>query len=125
MKKRKNKKTYPGLSKRRNSATSHEYIDQDYLHKLSPKELEWLSNFQEEYLRGNFKHGGKRIHKGKTKELECYTRNNARNRCELSRAKAGNMMSDSDANNALETKRDPSNVEDTLITLLDLKKKLD
>lgn len=71
---------YPGLDKRVNARTRHEYIDFDYVDKLSDKEKEWLSNFNEEFMSGNFQHKGKIFHKSKKSKRECYSRNNARNR---------------------------------------------
>lgn len=118
------RQAYPGLSKRKNSPTSHEYVDQDYLHKLGPKELKWLSDFQEEFYRGNFQHGGKKLHNSKKKQKECYNRNNARNRDILSLAKVKGMVDGNDVSTALENKATNNNSEDVLLTLLDEKNKL-
>jgi hypothetical protein len=70
----------PGLVHEVNPKTRWELMDQDYINKLSEKEKEWLSNFNEEYISGNFSHKGKKFHKTKKARRECYSRNNARNR---------------------------------------------
>lgn len=97
-KKKKNPKRYkakyPGLTKRFNSRTKHEYIDFDYVDKLTEDEKEWLNNFNEEYLGGNFQHSGKQLHKTKAAKRDCYNRNNARNRCAYSIAKARGKVTD-------------------------------
>lgn len=79
---------YPGLVKGVNSKARHEYMDFDYLGKLNSEEKQWLSNFMEEYMSGNFKHQGDTLHKTKEQKKACYDRNNARNRCMLTKAKA-------------------------------------
>lgn len=71
---------YPGITARVNGKFRRQNIDFDYLDKLNHNQKEWLSNFMEEYQSGNFKHKGKRLFKGKKRALECYGRNNSRNR---------------------------------------------
>lgn len=71
-------------------------MDYDYLDKLSDKELEWLNNFTEEYVHANLTHKGKKLHKTKKLRLDCYNRNNARNRCIWTRAKAAGKTVDLD-----------------------------
>lgn len=109
MKKTKRQKNrYPALNKEVNLKTRSDLIEADYLDKLSKKELEWLNNFNEEYINANFKHSGKRIHKktvktkivkksGEIKEVDtekqdAEARNNARNRCIFTREKAANRL---------------------------------
>jgi hypothetical protein len=77
---RRKRSKYPGLDKSVNSKLRHEIIDHDYIEQLSDEEKEWLSNFNEEYISGNFSKGDK-FHPTKEEKRECYTRNNARNRC--------------------------------------------
>lgn len=80
------KKKHPPSRKRLESA------DQDYLDKLNPKDREWIETFNQEYNQANFKHGKPIIHKLKAQQLEIYERNNARERCIMSRAKAGGKL---------------------------------
>ena len=77
---RRSKVKYPGLDPSVNSKLRWEYIDHDYVARLSDEEKKWLSNFNEEYLSGNMNHPGKKFNKSKKRRKECYDRNNARNR---------------------------------------------
>lgn len=74
------KTPYAGLVKKVNGKRRWEYMDQDYIDKLSDKEKQWLSNFMEEELGGNFKHKGKKLNTSKKNKRRCYGNNNARNR---------------------------------------------
>lgn len=71
---------YPGLTPSVNARPRWEHIDHDYIDQLSNEEKQWLSNFNEEWLSGNFKHKGKKFHKTKKEKRACYSRNNSRNR---------------------------------------------
>lgn len=71
---------YPGLKPNLNLRNRQELIDHDYIDKLSHEEKKFLSNFNEEYIGGNFKHSGKILHRTKEEKRKCYGRNNARNR---------------------------------------------
>jgi hypothetical protein len=79
-------KKYPGLNKALHPRTRQEYMDADYIDKLSPKEKEFLSKFQEEYYGASLapedspKQWKKDLHKTKELRKECRDRNNARNR---------------------------------------------
>lgn len=125
-KKTKRSKTkYPGLVKEVNPKTRWEYLDQDYIDKLSPKEKEWLSNFNEEYLSGNFKHPGKKLHKTTKERRECYTRNNARNRDLYTINRTKGWVQELNPETVDSAKiANPAGQEDALIDLLDLKKKV-
>lgn len=102
-----------------------EYLDQDYIDKLSDKEKQWLSNFNEEWLGANFNHEGEVIHKKKAQKREIYNRNNARNRCVLSVSKARNaIINDEELKNIMENEEsrkhvNPDSSEDTIIELID------
>lgn len=119
---------YPGLVKEVHPRTRWEHLDQDYIDKLSDKEKEWLSNFNEEYLSGNFNHKGKKLHRTKKERRDCYNRNNARNRdlYTINRTK-GWVVGLNDAPDAVEAnqKVDQGNQEKVLVELLDLKNKID
>jgi hypothetical protein len=54
--------------------------------KMNPKE--WLNSFMEETVCANFNHKGVKVIKDKQGELECYRRNNQRNRCVYTKQKA-------------------------------------
>lgn len=70
---------YPALDPKKSIRNRQKLVDYDYLHKLSPDELQWLNDFTEEYT-----HNGTRkknnILKGKKEKKDAYDRNNARNR---------------------------------------------
>lgn len=119
------------MEKRYNSRIRQEYIDQDYIDQLSDKEKEFLSNFNEEFYGGNFKHKGKKLHKSKKSKRTCYGRNNSQNRCVFGIGKAkGNLvynhpllMSDTsgteDSGDANTNSSD--NIENALVELIDKK----
>lgn len=121
---KRSKTRFPGLVREVNPKTRWEHIDHDYLDKLSDKEKEWLSNFNEEYLSGNFNHKGKKLHRTKKEKRECYSRNNARNRdwFTINRTK-GWVVDSQDHMAVIESKQnnDPQSQENTVIELLDLK----
>ncbi len=118
---------FPGLVKEVNPKTRWEYLDQDYANQLSDKDKEYLSNFNEEYLSGNFNHKGKKLHRTKKEKRDCYNRNNARNRDLYTINRTRGWIADAEiANEAVERSqnKDASSQEDTLIELIDLKDKL-
>lgn len=125
-KKVKERSKFPGLNKRVNSKTRHEYIDFDYIDQLNDKEKQWLSNFMEEYMSGNFKHPGRIFHKSHKSKKECYHRNNARNRDVVAVQKATGRLRhvDKPTLSFMETGGNstlpPKNGEDALIDLIDL-----
>lgn len=118
---------YPGLVKGVNPKTRWEYLDQDYIDKLSDSEKEWLSNFNEEWLSGNFNHEGEQLHKTPEEKRECYTRNNARNRdlYTISRTR-GWVVGMNESQDAIEDSQvtNPQSQEDALLTLMELKDKI-
>lgn len=120
--KRRSRTQYPGLKKEYNLKIRQEMFDQDYINKLSDKEKEWLSNFNEEYVSNNFNHKGKKIHRKKKHKKSCSDSNNARNRDEYSKAKSKNMLKH-DSGIYLDKDRE-NTTENTLIELLDLKTSL-
>lgn len=117
---------FPGLDPSVNSKPRWELLDHDYLDKLTDKEKTWLSNFNEEYISGNFKHKGKKkFHKTPEERRACYTRNNARNRDIYSIYRTSGWINDP---NVLEESieksqtKDQNAQEDALIELIDSKK---
>lgn len=68
----------------------NEISDFDYLHKLSPKEKQWLNDFVEGSINANRKSP---LFKTKKEWKKNEDRNNERNRCMMSRAQARNNLS--------------------------------
>jgi hypothetical protein len=116
---------YPGLVKEVNPRTRWEYLDQDYVDKLSDKEKEFLSNFNEEWLSGNFNHPGRKLHRTKKSRRECYGRNNARNRDLFTINRTRGWIEGIAENQEAIDKARSANPENALIELIDMKKKLE
>ena len=56
-------------------------VDQDYAHKLSKEEQDWLGQFNQEYYRNRVKKGDKTaLHNTDKLRKDCYSRENAANR---------------------------------------------
>lgn len=85
---RRSKRKYPALERGYNLKTRANLIDYDYLDQLGPKELEWLNAFTSEFINADMNHGGKKLHKSKKLRKDCFDKNNARNRCILTRGQA-------------------------------------
>ena len=85
---RRSSSKFPALRPEYNLKSRQEEIADlaSYAHKLNEKEKAWLDKFSNEYINASF--GKKPLHKTKNQRKECYNRNNARNRCILSKAKA-------------------------------------
>jgi hypothetical protein len=98
-----------------------ELIDQDYVNKLSAEEKKWLSDFNEEYVGASFNHSGTILHKTKEEKLDCYRRNNSRNRDTVSLFRTTGWTDNWEE--AVENRQDPNpgSQEDTMIELLDRK----
>lgn len=104
-------------------------IDHDYLNKLNPEELRWLSNFNEEYISGNFKHGGKILHRTKKERKKCYDRNNSRNRDTLTIAKATGHIQEGEkgmkeAQRESDIPANPEHTENVMLDFIDLKPRM-
>ena len=84
------KEKYPALKPHLNLKTRYDLLDFDYVDQLSDKDKEWLNKFAEEYVNANIdtKNPKKNLHRTKALKKDCYDRNNSRNRCILTRAKA-------------------------------------
>lgn len=102
----------PGLKKELHPRTRWEYLDADYMDKLSPEEKEFYSKFNEEYYGASLakedepKKWKKDLHKTPELRKECRDRNNARNRdlYSISRTK-GWVESIKDNEDALDDRR--------------------
>lgn len=91
MKKNKRQKTkYPALKPELNLRTRYELIDYDYINLLSEEDKRWLNDFTEEYVNASLdsKNLENNFHNTEELKKDCYSRNNARNRDILTRAKA-------------------------------------
>jgi hypothetical protein len=106
------------LSPHLNLKTRYDLYDQDYLDKLSEKELDWLNKFNREYISGTVdrKKPRKNLHNTKKLIKDCDDRNNSRNRDVLTRAKAANHLADY---NDLVEETAANDYEDVLIQELD------
>lgn len=132
-KSKRSKQKLPGLDKKKNLKIRQEYIDYDYIDKLSQEEKEWLNQFTEEYISGSFKktksgnYSSKNLHKSKKLRKDCYDRNNSRNRDLYGITKINNMLHDQEKilTTVVEKKKDTSKTninetEDAIIELIDL-----
>ena len=81
-----------------NLKTRSDLIDYDYIDKLSDKDKEWLNKFTEEYVHDSLdrKNLRKNLHNTQKLKKDCDDRNNARNRCILTRSKAQGLLTDID-----------------------------
>jgi len=85
---RRNQEKYSALKPRFNLRTRFHELDYDYVDELSKKDKAWLNTFTEAYIHASITKKGKKLFRTKESRKEIYDRNNARNRCILSRAKA-------------------------------------
>jgi len=117
---RRSKEKYPNLKPELNLKTRIDLTDYDYLDKLSPSELEFLNKFTGEWAGASFNSDNtKNIQKTKEHRKDSYDRNNARNRCVLTRAKATGIidyLDDLDIANRL------TEPEDKMNNMIDAKK---
>lgn len=82
-----------------NAKTRHDLLDADYLHKLTPQELEWYARFTAEWVSGAFEkskdgdtYSEKNLHESIEQRRELWRANNARNRCTFTINKATNHL---------------------------------
>lgn len=121
---KRNKTRFPGLDPSVNGKKRQEVMDQDYIDKLSNEEKEWLSDFNEFWLSGTTKKGKVKKFGNIEKRREAFHRNNARNRCQLSTAKAtGFAVSIEDTKEEVQaiSGKNPASTEDEIIEILDHK----
>lgn len=95
-------------------------LDYDYLDQLNAKDLEWLNRFSSEYLHASFdsENPKKNLH-NKEQELEIYRNNYAHQTDVLTHKKTRKML---DYVSDKELERIEIDVEDALISIIDLKK---
>lgn len=116
---RRSKQVNPDLDPKYNLKTRSDLLDQDYLNKLSKKELAYLNKFNKEYVNDSLDRQNlrKNLHRTKRLKKDCDDRNNSRNRDILTRAKASNQLEDFE--DLIEQPTD--NYEDYLINEIDKK----
>lgn len=115
LKKKRDLSKYPALNPRLNARTRQEVLDMDYLKTLGESDLDFLNKFMGEYVSGAFKkdasgeYSDSNLQKTVEERRECYSRNNARNRCGLTIANAtGNVVHADDMDKFLEVLLDKS-----------------
>jgi hypothetical protein len=124
-----NKVPFPALNKKYNPKVRQEYIDQDYLDKLSPEEMTWMNKFMEEYNNAKFNNDETDLDQSPEGRKAAYDRNNARNRCLYSQLKVRRMndklLNYDDVLNVVEDQQGqdmaPTYMEDTYIEFMDYK----
>ncbi len=117
------KKKYPNLKKQYNTKKRQDYIDQDYIDKLSDEEKAWLDKFNEEYVNAKFEKKGERytknnLHKGKKKRTDIYKDNYSRQNCLYNVAKTTKRLVSIET---IYNKTENTDVEDALIDVIDAK----
>ena len=95
---KRNKERYRALKPEMNLKSRYEEIEDvaSYINdpSITEEEREWMNTFMQEYTCANLNHGKDVLHNTKELKKSCYDRNNARNRCQLTRKKAsGEIMS--------------------------------
>lgn len=126
-KKRRDKIKHPALNKKYSPKVRQEYIDYDYLDKLSPEEKDWLNKFSEEYINARFNGDETDIDQSAEGRKASYDRNNARNRCLYSQLKVRRMndklLNYDDVVNIIEETQEqaPKYIEDVYIAFMDEK----
>ena len=115
----------PNLNHKYMPKNRREYVDFDYLDKLSEEELDLLDSFSAEYYGASVK-GKDRLHENKfhnTEELKksVTDANNARNRDLYGIAKASNLVHDDPRPENDTTVNNPDLFEDAMIAELDKK----
>ena len=89
---KRNKERYRALKPEMNLKSRYEEIEDvaSYINdpSITEEEREWMNTFMQEYTCANLNHGKDVLHNTKELKKSCYDRNNARNRCQLTRKKA-------------------------------------
>lgn len=122
------KEKFPALNFRRQVKTRLDQLETDYLDKLNDEEKAWLNAFLEETVITNFQHKGRKFYKSKKAKREFYSSNNARNRCQFTKAKAMNTIVNTKNPQALQSLVDAmeqttaSEMEDLFIAAIEIKR---
>lgn len=113
---------YPGLDKTYTTRKRREYLDQDYIDKLSEEEKDWLNRFNEEYVNANMNHKGEKFHTSEEDVKKIWGLNNAKNRDALATAREkGKLFQLPDIANIVDRNSDEHNLnpEEALIRAID------
>lgn len=104
-----------------NLKTRQHLIDYDYVNKLNEEEKAWLNKFTEEYTiaRLDSKKLKNNLHNTDALKKDCYDRNNARNRCIMTRVQAQGLLAD-----IAELRDNPVKEDDEVEELLDQSEEL-
>lgn len=109
---------FPNLDPKFTVKSRLEFLDYDYLDKLSEKELEFLDKFSSEYIHSSFDPNPKKNLHTKEQELQIYNDDYARKTDILGMKKTRKML---DYVGDRELERIEVNMEDILINLVDRK----
>lgn len=113
----------PNLNTNFHSRSKREYIDMDYVKDLSEDMKTYLNKFIGEYYAADmdFDNLENNLHSTEELKKDCTDRNNARNRCVYTAAKAQNRVLDIvvDKDESFDRVRSDQNLEDALIEVLD------
>lgn len=95
-------------------------MDEKYIRDLMQNEeaAEWLNKFNTEFVNASFNTHKNHLHRTKAAKRDCYSRNNARNRCIYTREKAQGKL-DSVEDIKEQMKRQEQNFENDYIESLD------
>lgn len=118
---RRNKKEFPALDSLYMPKVRREYLDMDYLHKLSEKEKAWLNKFVDEELNASFKNDKSDLNKAKKQKKRIFNQNNARNRCLYGVTKINGLLMDESYIKEEKNASNPNTLEDALIEYIDTK----
>lgn len=93
---RRSKTKHPNLKKQYTSRVRQEYIDQDYIDKLSEEQKDYLNKFNGEYYGAamDFVNLENNLHNTKELKEDCTDRNNHQNNDVYGVAKAQNRIND-------------------------------
>lgn len=111
---------YPNLKPQLQLKTRYELYDMDYIDKLSDEEKAFMNKFMGEYANAALDTENLENNLHNTKELkkDCQDRNNARNRCILTKANATGIIDNIDE---LKESQLSENYEDLLILKISLR----
>ena len=79
MAKRKDGPRY-GLSKNNTHKKSRDFLDMDYINKLTDSEIRWMDKFCREYYQNHFTNSSRDKHDTKELKRRCYSNENSRER---------------------------------------------
>ncbi len=81
-----------GIRQNTMRANVREFVDQDYIHRLSERDKLWLSKFNDEYYNNRFRNNETDFHQTQTQKRERFRNTNAMNRDTYAVLKAGRAL---------------------------------